>query len=30
MKKLFEENLVGNWTKDEALQFIKEITQLEK
>lgn len=29
MKKLFEENLVGNWTKDEALQFIKEITQLE-
>lgn len=30
MKKLFEENLVGNWTKDEALQFIKEITKLEK
>jgi len=29
MKKLFEENLVGNWTKDEALQFIKEITKLE-
>ena len=29
MKKLFEENLVGNWIKDEALQFIKEITQLE-
>lgn len=30
MKSLFQENLVGNWTKEEAIQFIKEITQLEK
>lgn len=29
MKSLFQENLVGNWTKEEAIQFIKEITQLE-
>lgn len=29
MKSLFQENLVGNWTKDDAIQFIKEITKLE-
>lgn len=30
MKSLFQENLVGNWTKNEAIQFIKEITKLEE
>lgn len=30
MKSLFQENLVGKWIKEEALQFIKEITQLEE
>ena len=25
MKKLFEENLVANWEKDEAIQFIQDI-----
>lgn len=30
MKSLFQENLVGNWTKDEAIQFIKEIIKLEE
>lgn len=30
MKKLFEENLVANWEKDEAIQFIQEITKLEE
>lgn len=30
MKKLFEENLVANWGKDEAIQFIQEITKLKE